>query len=336
MVAAAVVGAAAISTVGGALAADAQGNAIGDAAGASAAATAASIAESRRQFDLTRSDFAPYRDTGVNALGELAALYGVGRYGMLPAKSGAVTTADGRQIAPQGTPRITTDITGSPEANALVASRGGWAAGPVPIVSGSEAPDYTVAYGGSRVERHDLPELGAGGISTSMEEARNRFTTTPGYEFRRDEGLKAVERSAAARGLLESGPTMKAIDRYAEGLASSEFENYANRLASLAGIGQSATSQGAQIGAALSGNISNSIMTGGANQASSYLAAGQARANTYAGIGNSISGGVQNYMLYDALRNRGGTTSPGTIYSNPGGQYGNYAGGAANDFTLNF
>jgi hypothetical protein len=49
-----------------------QNKAVGDAAQQNADATNASIAEQRRQFDLTRSDFAPYRQAGVNALGQLA------------------------------------------------------------------------------------------------------------------------------------------------------------------------------------------------------------------------------------------------------------------------
>ena len=42
---------------------------------------------------------------------------------------------------------------------------------------------------------------------------------------------------------------MKAIQRYGEGFMSSEYENYANRLAAMAGIGQSATGSTAAAGA---------------------------------------------------------------------------------------
>lgn len=45
--------------------------AAGDAADAEAAAYQAAIDEQRRQFDLTRSDLAPYMESGVNALGRL-------------------------------------------------------------------------------------------------------------------------------------------------------------------------------------------------------------------------------------------------------------------------
>jgi hypothetical protein len=56
------------ATIGGALLGS---NAAGKAADQQQAATDAAIAEQRRQFDLTRGDFAPYRETGVNALQQL-------------------------------------------------------------------------------------------------------------------------------------------------------------------------------------------------------------------------------------------------------------------------
>lgn len=64
-----VAGAAVVGTIGGALI---TANATGDAADQQAQGTAASIGEQRRQFDLTRGDYAPYREAGVNALGQFA------------------------------------------------------------------------------------------------------------------------------------------------------------------------------------------------------------------------------------------------------------------------
>jgi hypothetical protein len=46
----------------------------------------------------------------------------------------------------------------------------------------------------------------------------------PGYQFRLAEGQKALERSAAARGGLNSGGTLKALARYSQGVASDEFQ----------------------------------------------------------------------------------------------------------------
>jgi hypothetical protein len=62
----------------------------------------------------------------------------------------------------------------------------------------------------------------------------------PGYGFRLSEGLKALERGAAARGGLVSGAALKAAQRYGQDVASQEFGQAYNRLAGLAQIGPSA------------------------------------------------------------------------------------------------
>lgn len=56
-----------------------------------------------------------------------------------------------------------------------------------------------------------------------------QFEADPGYNFRMAEGMKALERSAAARGLLQSGGTLKGIQQYGQNLASSEYENAFSR-----------------------------------------------------------------------------------------------------------
>jgi hypothetical protein len=45
----------------------------------------------------------------------------------------------------------------------------------------------------------------------------------PGYQFRLDEGLKAIERARASKGLLNSGATLKDLVRYSQDYASNEF-----------------------------------------------------------------------------------------------------------------
>ena len=45
----------------------------------------------------------------------------------------------------------------------------------------------------------------------------------PGFQFRFDQGLQAIERSASARGTLGTGRTLKELTRFGQGLASQEF-----------------------------------------------------------------------------------------------------------------
>lgn len=125
------------------------------------------------------------------------------------------------------------------------------------------------------------------------------LASDPGYQFRMGQGQKALERSASARGLLNSGKALKALTRYGQGFASDEFNNAwnrnqmsqsnrYNRLASLAGVGQAAAQNLGSLGA------QNSAQMGQfANNASNlYGAMGNADAAGSIGTANAISGGM--------------------------------------------
>ena len=51
----------------------------------------------------------------------------------------------------------------------------------------------------------------------------------PGYQFRLDQGRKALEASAAGRGILRTGGTFKGLMDYGQGAASQEYGNVFNR-----------------------------------------------------------------------------------------------------------
>lgn len=115
----------------------------------------------------------------------------------------------------------------------------------------------------------------------------DQFQQDPGYAFRLSEGMKALDRSAAARGGLLSGATLKGAQRYGQDLASQEFTNAFNRyqaqlgtrlgtLGSMYGGGQAAAGQLVGAAGQMGEGIGNALMTGGQARASGYL--GQANA----------------------------------------------------------
>ncbi len=127
------------------------------------------------------------------------------------------------------------------------------------------------------------------------------FEETPGYQFRLDQGTNALERMAAARGLRMGSPTLKAAQRYGEGLASDEYNNYMNRLAGLSGTGQTATSQQISSGQNFANAFGNTAMQ-----------AGQARASGYQGVGQAMQTGLGNaFNVY-------GMAQSGMLGANPG------------------
>lgn len=194
--------------------------------------------------------------------------------------------------------------------------------------------------GGLTAQNEIMQLLGIGGDKTaagygSMGKAfgASDFQQDPGYAFRQAEGMKALERSAAARGNLLSGSTMKGIQRFGQDLASQEYQNAFNRyqversaklnpLQSLMGSGQSAAN----------------VLTGaagqmGQNEASNIYNAGQARASGYIGQANALNqalGGITNYMVqapinkaaidyYSRTPAGGGGAGPGGTFEPSGG-----------------
>ncbi len=126
-----------------------------------------------------------------------------------------------------------------------------------------------------------------GSIEDRYQTAMSRFQTSPDYQFRLGEGIKAIDRSAAARGRLNSGATMKAVQDFGQGVAAGEWGNYQNRLANLAGVGQTATSQTGALGSTTAGRVGSALQD-----------AGTARASGYAGKSNAITGGINNLLYY--------------------------------------
>ena len=114
------------------------------------------------------------------------------------------------------------------------------------------------------------------------------FFKSPGYQFRLDEGIRAIDRSASARGQLLGGGVLRELQRYGQGLAASEFGNYANRLSTLAGIGQTTAFQGGQLGAAAGAQVGQSVASIG----QSILAGGSAQASGIVGGQNALSQGI--------------------------------------------
>ena len=131
----------------------------------------------------------------------------------------------------------------------------------------------------------------------------SQFQADPGYGFRMSEGMKALERGAAARGGLLSGATLKGIQRFGQDLASQEYTNAFNRyqteraarlqpLQSLAGVGQTTAQQIGQAGMQAAQNIGETQMSGAA-----------ARASGYVGGANALNQGLGTYLNYSQGQN---------------------------------
>jgi hypothetical protein len=93
---------------------------------------------------------------------------------------------------------------------------------------GEQIPQF--AYGGQQPAAFQYtgqqPTFEYGGQQPeAFKFTAENFQADPGYAFRLSEGLKALERSAAARGGLLSGGTGKALTRFGQEMGSQEFQN---------------------------------------------------------------------------------------------------------------
>jgi hypothetical protein len=124
--------------------------------------------------------------------------------------------------------------------------------------------------------------LDPAGAKETQQQALADFETSPGYQFRMDEGSKALDRSAASRGLLRSGAQQKAITAFGQGIASEEYGNYMDDLLAVSGFGGQAASSGNNTAANLTSNAADNIFRGGVARGSGYAAGANAlaRGNT--------------------------------------------------------
>ncbi|MDR5802131.1 hypothetical protein [Caballeronia sp. LZ001] len=157
---------------------------------------------------------------------------------------------------------------------------------------------------------------------------------TPGYQFTLQQGLKAAQNSASARGLGSSGAALKGASTYANGLADSTYNdvynralqtydtnannaltsyttnrnnalsnfttNYGvasdatNRLLGLVNLGQNSAAMTGNLGAQTASTVGNDITSGAAAQAAGTVGA----ANAYGGaLNNALSLGTTLYGI---------------------------------------
>lgn len=150
-------------------------------------------------------------------------------------------------------------------------------------------------------------EVGLPGIRNFLSTNNSQLTPAqviadPGYQFGMDQGNRNLQGSAAARGGLYSGATLKALNRFGNDYATTKFDNAFNRMetsrtnqfnrfATAAGIGQTANNQVAQAGQNYANNVGSNLIGAGNAQAAGTLASGNA-------WGNALNQGVSSYNQY--------------------------------------
>ena len=242
-------------------------------------------------FQQSRNDQMPWLQSGSNALGYMNALLGIGG------------TIDQAQPNPGGQyPPTDVGIPGGPGSGgpgknpikgddwtarqmgfaptAIGAVRAGQQMGSQVRPPTPQAPGGTPGYPGGVQNGPSLPSVSR----PTAEQAFDVYKGSTGYQFRVNQGNQAIDRSAASRGGLKSGATLKALTEYGQGVASDEFNRYLGQLGSIAGVGQSSAQNLGQQGIATGNSIAGNLTNAGNARAN----AANARGSAYSGIVNDL------------------------------------------------
>lgn len=186
----------------------------------------------------------------------------------------------------------------------------------------SDFAPYRASGEGALTELNNrLPTLTA---PITMDQAT--LEATPGYQFNKTQGLKAVQNSAAARGLGNSGAALKGAATFATGLADNTYQNQFNnantnntnaynRLKGLVDVGQASSAQTATAGINTANQTSSALSYQGNAQAAGF----NAQAGAVTNAANTL-GGYANYKgLYGGGGSFGG--SQGSPFAQGAGGY---------------
>jgi len=318
------IGSALIGSNAAGSAAAAQQAAAKKAAGYASGAGQQAINFQTGELGQTQQQLAPYYQSGTAGLANLDYLLGIqpsGSYGSSYGSAGG------------GTPTAGTGTGGS----------GGWPGVPTANLPG----------GGQTGPMANLVNPQLGGFGSLAQGWQGQFVAPtaateandPGYQFRLQQGVNALQNSAAARGTLLSGGTAAGINAYGQDYASNEYGNVYNRalgqyqqayqqfmnnqaneysrLSGLAQGGMQTAGELGQFGQAAAGNVGN-ILQGTAGRVGDYLTnAGQAQASGYINQANQWGGAIGNIsnlgMLAALGRQPGGGSGGGFLPSDQGG-----------------
>lgn len=177
-------------------------------------------------------------------------------------------------------------------------------------LSSGQTPQYD--YQGNIVKDaagNPVMQAGSGYLTNQFSPQDFAAGIDPGYAFRLQQGQMANQRAANVAGGALSGNTLKGLQDYTQGLASTEYgnafdryqkqrQNIYNTLASIAGIGQT-------------GQTATNTAATNATNAATQLGIGSAAAQAAGNVGatqaytNAINNATNNYTLASLLNQRG-------------------------------
>jgi|SRR5581483_5100226 len=321
-------------------AADAQANAAIQAANIQANQANKALDFQKAQYATGQQELAPWLQGGAEGLAQL--MYGLG----LPVSGNA--TIPGAAPAGQAKPGANIGIAGTMQPG-VGGNRPGYRSPLLGIGRGDLEGAMIRPLAGKAANPNQLPtqsiplssfvnkNLGPAGYLNFTAPTAITEQNDPGYKARLAMGTDALQRSAAAKGGLLTGGTARALDQFSQDYASNEYQNVYdraltqntlgyNRLAQLAGVGQTAGSTMVGAGNNSANSIANTLLTLGEMQGQGINNAAAARGSGYlnqAGAwGGALNGMTNNISQLLLLKSLMGGGSGLAGYGNGSGQVG--------------
>jgi hypothetical protein len=329
VIAGAVAGAA---TIGGAyLSSKAQSKAAKKAAQASQQNNNANNALARENRDFGFSVLDPFRQSGLQAQSVLGGLlYGNPQQPVLaPQQPAPMVPAVADESAwARGAAEAMLGVTG-PRRSGIAAQYADDPERQLAYLQSVAHPDERRAYsqyvannprpGPMQPATPTQPALQPQGTVTAQPSAWDTFRNSTNYQFRFDEGMKALNHGLAFKSLGDSGAAVKESMKYGQNFASNELGNYINLLLGQQNVGMGAASAMVGVGQ----NTTNAVMANNTananNQANAALVQGNATGNMWNGIASGVG------QVVGALGSSYGRSTPPTYPQSYTGAWG--AGG---------
>ena len=142
-------------------------------------------------------------------------------------------------------------------------------------------------YDQAREDFAPYREWGISGMNALNDPLAN-FEASPGYEWRRNEGMRDIGNQFAVKG--GGGNAMKALAAFNQNYASNEFGNWWQRQMQKVDVGRGATNSVSAAGQNMANNVSAGYQSLGANTAT-------VRGNQYANMNNALNAGISNILF---------------------------------------
>jgi hypothetical protein len=148
--------------------------------------------------------------------------------------------------------------------------------------------------------------LGIGGDPAAAAQGYQNYLSSTGYQGQLQAGTDAINSSAASAGALNSGSTLRALQRYGTQLGQQNFNNYLSQLHGVAGMGLTA------------GGMVGNAQQDASRQAAQYQYGGDVAAAGMRHEGfDQLAGGIGG--AYEAWQNGRGGGAAGKLPAKGGG-----------------